>query len=142
MGELLPARYRSILGPISSSFNLLCTFSVVRGFPALKESIGADATFWLFMISTFISLFYIYFLIPETKGKTLEEIERMFSKKTTNEMPMSPYWTVQPRPTSTVQGLENPSFAPNDTPFDSKDKEGNDNSDSDDEDGSVVVAPY
>lgn len=81
MGELLPMRYRTILGPISSSFNVTCTFIIVRFFPAMQSSgLGKDGTFWLFAASTFASLFFIYFLLPETKGKTLEEIERMFSK--------------------------------------------------------------
>jgi len=81
MGELFPTTYRSILGPISSSFNLLCTFSVVRSFPAMKEGLGDDWTFWLFMITTIFSILFIFFFLPETKGKTLEEIESLFSKK-------------------------------------------------------------
>ena len=81
MGELFPATYRSILGPISSSFNLLCTFSVVRSFPAMKAGLGDDWTFWLFMITTIFSILFIFFFLPETKGKTLEEIESLFSKK-------------------------------------------------------------
>jgi len=82
MGEMFPLRYRYILGPTTSSFNLLCTFAVVRGFPSLQDLIGSDATFWMFMGFTVVSLFFIFFLLPETKGKTLEEIERLFSSKT------------------------------------------------------------
>ena len=81
LGELFPANYRSVLGPISSSFNLLCTFSVVRFFPAMKEGLGDDWTFFLFMIATLVGIAFIFFLLPETKGKTLEEIESIFSKQ-------------------------------------------------------------
>ncbi len=81
MGEMFPLRYRYILGPTTSSFNLLCTFAVVRGFPSLEDLIGSDATFLMFMGFTVVSLFFIFFLLPETKGKTLEEIERLFSSK-------------------------------------------------------------
>lgn len=81
MGEMLPSRFRSILGPASSSFNLLCTFAVVRGYPSMRDAMGAYGTFWFFMCCTLVSLVFIFFLLPETKGKTLDEIERMFSNK-------------------------------------------------------------
>lgn len=86
MGEMFPLRYRYILGPTTSSFNLLCTFAVVRGFPSLQDLIGSDATFWMFMGFTVVSLFFVFFLLPETKGKTLEEIERLFSSKTKTDV--------------------------------------------------------
>ena len=129
MGELLPARYRSILGPVSSSFNLLCTFAVVRGFPAMKDAVGADVTFWIFMTSTFFSLFFVYFFLPETKGKTLEEIERMFSSKTPESSTNS---------TDIKSAHANPAFTPDDDV-----KSVSTDSDSDEsEDDSVVAAPY
>ena len=81
MGELFPSRYRSILGPLSSSFNLMCTFTVVRSFPVMKESMTMHGTFWFFMCCTLLGIVFVYFLLPETKGKTLEDIEKLFSKK-------------------------------------------------------------
>ena len=81
LGELFPANYRSVLGPISSSFNLICTFSVVRFYPSMKKGLGDDWTFFLFMIATLVGIAFIFLLVPETKGKTLEEIESIFSKK-------------------------------------------------------------
>ena len=81
MGEVFPARYRSILGSTSSSFNFLCTLVIVRGFPAMKDGMGAHGTFWFFMCCTLLSLVFVFFLLPETRGKSLEEIERIFSAK-------------------------------------------------------------
>lgn len=81
MGELFPSRYRSILASISSSFNLLCTFTVVRSFPPMQIALGQYGAFWLFMCFTLLSLVFVYFFLPETKGKTLEDIEKLFSKK-------------------------------------------------------------
>lgn len=78
MGEMFPSRYRSTLGSISSSFNLVCTFAVVRGFPDMQVTLGQYGAFWLFMSCTLVGVVFIYFLLPETKGKTLEEIDRMF----------------------------------------------------------------
>ncbi len=81
MGELFPSRYRSILGPLSSSFNLCCTFIVVRSFPVMQISMEKYGAFWFFMCCTLLGIIFVYFLLPETKGKTLEDIEKLFSKK-------------------------------------------------------------
>jgi len=81
MGELFPTRYRAVLGPISSSFNLLCTFVVVRTFPDMEERMSKHGTFWFFMGCTIASMIFVYFLLPETKGHTLEEIEQFFTKR-------------------------------------------------------------
>lgn len=87
MGELFPSRYRTLLGPISSSFNLLCTFTVVRSFPEMQITMGKYGAFWFFMCCTLLSIFFIYFLLPETKGKTLEEIEKLFTNKKVGNSP-------------------------------------------------------
>ena len=82
MGELFPSRYRFILGPISSSFNLLCVFLVVRCFPIMQmSSMGKHGTFWFFMCCTILGIAFAYFFLPETKGKTLEDIELLFKKQ-------------------------------------------------------------
>ena len=82
MGELFPSRYRALLGPMASSFNLLCAFIVVRTFPDMQITMGKHGAFWFFMSSTLVSIFFVYFFLPETKGHTLEEIERLFCRKT------------------------------------------------------------
>ena len=82
MGELFPSRYRALLGPLASSFNLLCAFIVVRTFPDMQIALGKYGTFWFFMSSTLVSIFFVYFFLPETKGHTLEEIEKLFCGKT------------------------------------------------------------
>ncbi|KAI9552844.1 hypothetical protein GHT06_020726 [Daphnia sinensis] len=81
MGEMFPARYRSILGPLSSSFNLCCTFIVVRCFPIMQITMGKYGAFWFFMCCTLVGIVFVFFLLPETKGKTLEDIEKIFSAK-------------------------------------------------------------
>jgi facilitated trehalose transporter len=78
MGELFPYRFRSVLGPISSSFNLLCAFTVVRSYPNLEKAFGRNGAFWFFMACTLLSMAFVYFLLPETKGKSLQEIEQLF----------------------------------------------------------------
>ncbi|QHT70684.1 sugar porter family MFS transporter [Rhodocytophaga rosea] len=46
--------------------------------PVLLESVGTAITFWLFAVCCLISFWVVYKMVPETKGKTLEEIEDMY----------------------------------------------------------------
>lgn len=41
----------------------------------LQEVLGAGVLFCAFGVIAVLSLFFIYFIVPETKGLTLEEIE-------------------------------------------------------------------
>ena len=85
MGEMFPLRFRTVLGALSSSFNLFCTFVVVRSYPDLVVSLGKDGTFGLFTLCTVLCIVFVYFCLPETKGKTLEDIETLFSGCNGNE---------------------------------------------------------
>jgi len=45
----------------------------------MTQGMGIDGTFLLFAAFCMIGLFYILFFVPETKGKTLEEIQEGFA---------------------------------------------------------------
>jgi membrane associated rhomboid family serine protease len=51
-------------------FNLLVAFT----FLVLLEALGASYTFWLYAVVSVASLLFSYRFVPETKGRTLEEI--------------------------------------------------------------------
>ena len=48
--------------------------------PVSLASIGTAGTFWIFAGFCFVAFWVIYVLVPETKGKTLEEIQLMWSE--------------------------------------------------------------
>jgi len=48
--------------------------------PVLLDELGSSYTFWLFMINAIILWGFTFKRIPETKGKTLEEIEMEWKK--------------------------------------------------------------
>ena len=48
---------------------------VALSFLTLTQVMGKSATFWLYGIVTIGAWLFAFFLVPETKGKTLEEIE-------------------------------------------------------------------
>lgn len=76
LGEILPSRIRGTAASLATGFNWMCTFIVTKTFQNIIEAIGTYGTFWLFAIVCVIGLFFVIFFVPETRGKSLEEIER------------------------------------------------------------------
>lgn len=75
ISEIFPLRMRgrglSLAVFINFGANALVTFA----FSPLKDLIGAGDIFFVFSGIAVLSLIFIFFIIPETKGLTLEEIE-------------------------------------------------------------------
>jgi len=51
-------------------------FTLTFSFPAIKENLGWANNFWLYGVICAMGFVVLWFVLPETKGKTLEEIER------------------------------------------------------------------
>ncbi|KAJ0014058.1 hypothetical protein Pint_21084 [Pistacia integerrima] len=75
ISEIFPLRLRgrglSIAVLVNFGANALVTFS----FSPLKALLGAGVLFYGFGVIAVLSLIFIFFIVPETKGLTLEEIE-------------------------------------------------------------------
>lgn len=56
------------------------SFLFVKIFPAVIEVMGLHGAIFIFAASCFVGAFYTFFYIPETKGKSLAEIEKLFKK--------------------------------------------------------------
>ncbi|XP_069988510.1 facilitated trehalose transporter Tret1 [Penaeus vannamei] len=79
MGELFPRDAREIAGSLASAFNWSLSFLVTLTFLPLQEAIGSAAVYWTFAVVCISSFIFCLSLVPETKGRTLEEITQMFS---------------------------------------------------------------
>ncbi|KAH8397356.1 hypothetical protein KR009_006084 [Drosophila setifemur] len=79
MAELFAEDVKSVAGSIAGTCNWLSAFMVTLLFPILKESIGPGPTFWIFTVIAVLAFFYSLFFVPETKGKTILEIQQMLS---------------------------------------------------------------
>lgn len=77
-GEIFPLAYRSIGSGISGMVLSLLLFVVVKTAPKLFLVIGVDGTFCCYAVAVAICAGFLFFLLPETKGKTLQEIELYF----------------------------------------------------------------
>jgi SP family facilitated glucose transporter-like MFS transporter 8 len=54
-------------------------FIVTFSFGKLVDWLGEHWTFWLFAVICCIATVFIFFVVPETKGKTLAEIQRILN---------------------------------------------------------------
>eukprot|EP00096_Caligus_rogercresseyi_P009530 TRINITY_DN3242_c0_g1_i1.p1 TRINITY_DN3242_c0_g1~~TRINITY_DN3242_c0_g1_i1.p1 ORF type:complete len:272 (-),score=17.47 TRINITY_DN3242_c0_g1_i1:26-841(-) len=77
-GELLPANKRSFGCGLIGFFDGLSIFTVVKISPALSEIIHVHGCFILFTLDLVVGVIVTYFFLPDTKGKSLEEIEKYY----------------------------------------------------------------
>ncbi|TGZ51195.1 Facilitated trehalose transporter Tret1 [Temnothorax longispinosus] len=79
-GELMPLRARGIGGGcIFFTFNLLLFF-MTKCFPWISGLVGTAGIFTIFGIFSLLEGIFIYLALPETKDRTLQEIEEYFQQ--------------------------------------------------------------
>jgi SP family arabinose:H+ symporter-like MFS transporter len=76
MAEIFPTRVRGSAMAIATVALWLSDFAVTLTFPVISDRINESAAFWLYAVMCFIDFFFIWIVLPETKGRSLEEIER------------------------------------------------------------------
>ena len=73
--ELFPNRIRGIAISFVGLINSAVSFGVQQIFPVELAALGAATTFALFGLVAAAGLAFVVFVVPETKGKSLEELE-------------------------------------------------------------------
>jgi facilitated trehalose transporter len=80
-GEVFPANVRGVGSGSTSCLGFLVFFAVVKSGPAMFAAIGTDATFAIYGLVAALGGVFLYFFCPETKNRTLQEIENEFEGK-------------------------------------------------------------
>ncbi len=75
ISEIYPLKVRSSTEGVAATFNWGSNLLVSLTFLTLLHVIGATRTFWLYGVFAIGAWLFSYYLAPETKGRTLEEIE-------------------------------------------------------------------
>lgn len=78
IAEIYPLRIRTSAEGLSATFNWGSNLLVSLTFLTLLQILGASHTFWLYGLLAVCAWIFSYFLVPETKGRTLEEIEEFW----------------------------------------------------------------
>lgn len=78
IGELLPARIRGQVGGFLFCGFHVCFFFVAKWFPHFAHLVKTQGVFLLFGVSSLVTALFVAVLMPETKGRTLGQIEDYF----------------------------------------------------------------
>lgn len=78
ISEIIPLRFRGKGMGLAILFVWITNFVIGLFFPTLLASFGLQTTFIIFAVIGFIAIAFTRLFVPETFGKTLEEIEHQF----------------------------------------------------------------
>jgi sugar porter (SP) family MFS transporter len=76
MAEIFPTRIRGRAMAIATVILWFSDFLVSLTFPVIADRFNESSAFWLYALMCIIDFIFMLLVLPETKGKTLEEIER------------------------------------------------------------------
>lgn len=76
--EIFPLRLRAQAAALGAVGNRVCSGLVAMSFLSVTRAISVGGTFFVFSVISAISVLFVYALVPETKGKSLEQIELLF----------------------------------------------------------------
>ena len=80
VSEIFPNRIRGKAVAFASFTQWIFNFLVVLLFPHFLASIGGAKTFLFLAVMSFLQLLFTWLYVPETKGKSLEEIEQFWKR--------------------------------------------------------------
>lgn len=102
--EILPAHIRSSTNGLTVGWTGVMSFLTTFSFPWLLQSrLGGQGCFGMYSAVSFLGFVFIGFFVPETSGKTEEEISKLFQNKETSN---SSKENVQPSPIIKTQDSE------------------------------------
>lgn len=85
LGEVFPKNLRATAGAVFTIVASAIGFGVAKMFQIVTDSIGIYATFWIFAGCSYIFVPFIWFVLPETKGKSLDTILEELRPKKSNK---------------------------------------------------------
>nr|QJX15771.1 glucosinolate transporter [Phyllotreta armoraciae] len=80
ISELFPSNLRPLAISIVTTFTAAISAVYSFGYPLLAEHIGTHWCFFIFSCCSLIGAFVMYFILPETKGKSLIEIQKILKE--------------------------------------------------------------
>ncbi|XP_015059603.1 probable polyol transporter 4 [Solanum pennellii] len=81
--EIFPLRLRAQASGLGAVGNRMCSGLVAMSFLSVSRAITVGGTFLIFSVISALSVAFVYKHVPETKGKSLEQIELLFQDEYT-----------------------------------------------------------
>lgn len=82
VGEIFPLKIRGKAAGLASSLNWIGSFSVGLLFPIMTASMSQEAVFAIFGVICLLGVAFVITRVPETQGRSLEEIETAYTSRT------------------------------------------------------------
>jgi len=80
LSEIFPTRTRGRAMAVATVSLWIACFAVSQTVPAMFEHLGRPATFWTYALMCGAAYLFVFAFVPETKGRSLEEIERSWTR--------------------------------------------------------------
>jgi SP family sugar porter-like MFS transporter len=80
ISEIFPTRVRGVAMAVATFSLWTACFVLTYTFPLLNSGLGSQGTFWLYGAICVLGFIFTKVMLPETKGKTLEEIEQELTR--------------------------------------------------------------
>ncbi|RDX91027.1 putative polyol transporter 6, partial [Mucuna pruriens] len=84
--EIFPLKLRAQGASLGVAVNRLTNAAISMSFISIYKAITIGGAFFMFAGISVLAWLFFYFFLPETKGKSLEEMEMLFSKKNTRNV--------------------------------------------------------
>ena len=81
ISEIYPTKVRGRGMSIATTALWLVGYLGNQLFPIMKKHLGSDGTFWIFSLGALLTVILVGWLIPETKGRSLEEITKLWMQE-------------------------------------------------------------
>lgn len=81
ISEIYPFAVRGASMSVATVANWVANLVVALTFLTLFDLIGRPGTFWLYAILCVVAIGFVFRFVPETKGRSLEEISRIWSER-------------------------------------------------------------
>lgn len=85
-GEIFPLEFRALGSGISILALSLNFFVALKCFPVLTKAIGLSNTYYLYASVVTLCMSVVWLMLPETKGRTLQEIEDTFRGRSAGDL--------------------------------------------------------
>nr|CAD1836996.1 unnamed protein product [Ananas comosus var. bracteatus] len=79
--EIYPEAYRGVCGGMSATVNWVSNLIVAQSFLSVVAVLGTAATFLIIAGVAVLAFVFVFLFVPETKGLTFEQVERMWKER-------------------------------------------------------------
>ncbi|CAH0381583.1 unnamed protein product [Bemisia tabaci] len=101
MSEVFPQAGRGLATGISAAWTHLVVSALIKSYLYIKAWVGLSGVMYLYGATTFLGFLYYYLYLPETEGKSLEQIESYF----TDDPDLEEFFSVRRSPATDAEKI-------------------------------------